>query len=106
MIKDSYWNSNMNKNLSKSFYLQYLSNQSSKDMTNLDENLRNLQNLFQLKAIMNGYSNQQIPFFLPPMNNLNPLCSTGIFPYANSSRVRSDHFFDTIMMIIILQRRY
>lgn len=105
MIKDSYWNSNTNKNLSKlnPSYLQYLSNQSSNEMTNLDENLRNLQNPLQLKMIMNGYSNQQIPFFLPPMNNSNPLCSTGIFPYTNSSRVRSDHFFDTIMKMIMLK---
>ena len=104
-IKDPYWYINTNKNLSKlnPCYLQYLSNESSNEMTNIDETFINLQNLLQLKMIMNRYSNQQIPFFLPLMNNSNPLCSTGIFPYANSSRVRSDHFFDTMIRMIMLK---
>jgi len=110
-IKDPYWNINTNKNLSKlnPSYLQYLSNESSNEMMNIDETFINLQNLLQLKMIMNRYSNQQIPFFLPLMNNSNPLCSTGIFPYATSSRVRSDHIFDTMIRMIILKavlRRY
>ena len=101
-IKDPYWYINTNKNLSKlnPSYLQYLSNESSNEMMNRDETFINLQN---------RYSNQQIPFFLPLMNNSNPLCSTGIFPYANSSRVRSDHFFDTIirmLMLKLLRRSY
>jgi len=104
-IKDPYSYINTNKNLSKlnPCYLQYLSNESSNEMTNIDETFINLQNLLQLKMIMNRYSNQQIPFFLPLMNNSNPLCSTGIFPYANSSRVRSDHFFDTMIRMIMLK---
>ncbi|HXX96604.1 MAG TPA: hypothetical protein VEL11_05750 [Candidatus Bathyarchaeia archaeon] len=99
------WYTNTNKNLSKlnPSYLQYLSNESSNEMTNIDETFINLQNLLQLKMIMNRYSNQQIPFFLTLMNNSNPLCSTGIFPYANSSRVRSDHFFDTMIRMIMLK---
>lgn len=104
-IKDPYSHINTNKNLSKlnPSYLQYLSNESSNEMTNIDETFINLQNLLQLKMIMNRYSNQQIPFFLTLMNNSNPLCSTGIFPYANSSRVRSDHFFDTMIRMIMLK---
>jgi hypothetical protein len=50
--------------------------------------------LLQLKTLMNQHSNQEIPFFQPPMNISNPLCSTGILPYANISKVRTrfDHF--------------
>src|SRR5215472_10610054 len=68
-------NGDTNKNLSKlnPSYLQYLSNESSNEMMNIDETFINLQNLLQLKMIMNRYSNQQIPFFLPLMNNSNPL---------------------------------
>lgn len=47
---------------------------------------------------MNRHSNQEIPFFPPPMNISNPLCFTGILPYANISKVKTriDHFFDPI----------
>jgi hypothetical protein len=112
-IKDIRWYTNMDKNLSKMnpILLEQLSNQSNDEMpSRLDEFFRNLQNFLQLKTIMNRYSNHQIPFFLPPMNISNPSCSTVIFPYANSSRVRFDHFFDSIIKInmlrAILRRSY
>ena len=114
-IKDICWYTNMNKNLSKMnpIFWQHLSNQSSNEMPGrLDESFRNLQKLVQFKTIMNRCSNQEIPFFLPPMNISKPLCSTGILPYANSSKVRTriDYFFDPIirmnMLKGILQRSY
>jgi hypothetical protein len=105
-IKDNCWYTNMNNNLSEMnpILLEQLSNQSNNEMSSrLDQFFRALQNLLQLKTIMNWYSNQQIPFFLPPMNILKPSYSTGIFPYANSSRVRSDHYFDAIIRMNMLK---
>ncbi len=87
-------------------FLQHLSNQSSNEMpSRLDESFRNLQKLLQLKTLMNRHSNQEIPFFQPPMNISNPLCSIGILPYANISKIRTrfDHFFDPIIRMVMLK---
>jgi hypothetical protein len=53
MIKDPFWYTKENPS-----YSQYSSNQSSNEVTNLDETFINLQNLLQLKMIMNRCSNQ------------------------------------------------
>jgi hypothetical protein len=98
--KDFYWY------LDTNIFLQPLSNQSSNEMPSCsDESFRNLQKLEQLKTLMNRHSNQEIPLLQPPMNISNPLCSTGILPYANISKVRTrfDHFFDPIIRMIMLK---
>jgi uncharacterized spore protein YtfJ len=83
-------------------FLQHLSNQMP---SRLDELFTNLQKMLQLKTIMNQNSNQQIQYILPTMNVSRPLCSTGILPYANISKVRTgfDHYFDTIIKINMLK---
>jgi hypothetical protein len=67
----------------------------------MDEFFTNMQKMLQLKMIMN----QEFPYFLPMMNVSRPLCSTGILPYANISKVRTefDHYFDTLIMINMLK---